>query len=85
MVRKKPIVHVLKQLKEGTKIVENAKRIIMDIPLPLDKEDYEFLKMMNEQNISIKGRFILGNKIIGFFDNGVKSVGSYTLNNPQLE
>lgn len=48
--------------------------IVMDIPLPLDREDYEFLKYMNEENISIKGRFILGNKVIGLFDNGVKSI-----------
>lgn len=77
--------HILRQLKEGTKIIENAERIIMDIPLPLDREDYEFLREMNELNISIKGRFILDNKIIGFFDNGIKSIGSYQLSVPQLE
>lgn len=77
--------HVLKALKEGTKIVENAERIIMDIPLPLDREDYEFLKLMNKENISIKGRFILNDQIIGFFDNGVKSIGTYKLETPQLE
>ena len=65
---------ILRKLKEGTKIIENARMIVMDIPLPLDREDYEFLKYMNEENISIKGRFILGNKVIGIFDNGVKSI-----------
>lgn len=79
------MIFKLRPLKEGTKIVENAKRIIMDIPLPLDREDYEFLKEMNELNISIKGRFILDNRVIGFFDNGVKSIGSYNLETPQLE
>lgn len=73
---------ILRKLKEGTKIVEHAQMIVMDIPLPLDREDYEFLRTMNEENISIKGRFMLGNKIIGFFDNGVKVIGTQT---PQLE
>lgn len=77
--------HILRKLKEDTKIVENAERIIMDIPLPLDREDYEFLKLMNEESISIKGRFLLNNKIVGFFDNGVKSVGTYNIEEPELE
>jgi len=64
----------LRKLREGTKIVHGAPMILMDMYLPLDKEDYEFLKTMHELDISVKGRFILNNKIIGFFDNGVKSV-----------
>jgi len=84
-LRKINKVFKLRKLKESTKIIENAERIVMDIPLPLDREDYEFLKEMHEANISIKGRFILDNRIIGFFDNGVKSVGSYKLETPQLE
>jgi len=76
---------ILRKLKEGTKILENAQRIYMDIPLPLDREDYEFLKLMHEENISIQGRFILGNRIIGFFDNGIKSIGTYIYDTPQLE
>ena len=84
-MKKTSRIFKLRPLKEGTKIIENAERIMMDIPLPLDREDYEFLKEMNEANISIKGRFILDNRIIGFFDNGVKSVGSYNMETPQLE
>lgn len=67
---------ILRKLKDSTKIVENAQMIVMDIPLPLDREDYEFLRTMHDENISIKGRFVLGNKIIGFFDNGVKSISN---------
>lgn len=76
--------HILRKLKEGTKIVENAEIIIMDLQLPLDREDYNFLKLMNEENISIRGRFLMGNRIIGFFNNGVKSIGSYQLETPAL-
>lgn len=67
-------VYKLKALREDTKILENAPRIYIDIPLPLNKEDYEFLKEMNELGISVKGRYILNNKIIAYYDNGVKSV-----------
>ena len=51
----------------------------MDIQLPLNKEDYEFLKQMNELGVSVKGRYILNNKIIAFYDNSVKSVESHGL------
>ena len=74
MDARKPVVLKLRKLKDTTKIIENAHMILMDIPLPLDREDYEFLKTMHECNISIRGRFVLNNKIIGFFDNGVKSI-----------
>jgi len=81
---RRPIRHILRKLKEGTKIIENATRIYMDIPLPLDREDYEFLKLMNEENISIQGRFIYNNRVIGFFDNGIKSIGGQVYDIPKL-
>lgn len=76
---------ILRKLKEQTKIVQNATEIIMDIPLPLDREDYNFLKQMHNMDISVRGRYILDNKIIGFFNNSVKSIGNYNLETPQLE
>ncbi len=66
--------YTLRAIREDTKILENAPRINIDIPLPLDKEDYEFLKEMNKMGISVRGRYILNNQIIGFYDNSVKSV-----------
>ena len=68
------MIYKLKALREDAKILENAPQIYIDIPLPLDREDYEFLKQMNEMGISVKGRYILNNQIIGFYDNGVMSV-----------
>ena len=68
--------YTLKAIREDTKILENAPQINIDIPLPLDKGDYEFLKEMNKMGISVKGRYILNNQIIGFYDNSVKSVES---------
>jgi len=64
----------LRRIKNNTKILTEGLQIEMDMILPLDKEDYEFLKTMNEYDISIKGRFILDNKVIGYFNNGVRIV-----------
>lgn len=83
--RKQVKIPVLKALKQGTKIIQNATEIIMDMQLPLDREDYNFLKEMHNLNISVRGRYILGNKIVGFFNNSIKSIGSYDTDTKQLE
>ena len=83
--RKQVKIPILKKLKAGTKIIQNATEIIMDIQLPLDREDYNFLKEMHNLNISVRGRYILNNQIVGFFNNSIKSISSYDLNKKQLE
>lgn len=64
----------LRKLPEKTKIINNAPVITMDIEVPIGREEYDFLKQMNELGICVRGRFKDGNKILGFYSNGVKSI-----------
>lgn len=72
MDERKPVKLV--KLKEGTKVVENGGLIVMDIKCPMDKGDYEFLKTMHENGISVVGKLISGDTVIAEFHNNVRSV-----------
>ena len=76
-------VHKLIPLKKGTKIVEEGKSIRIDISLPLDRDDYAFLKEMYEMNVDVSGNIVDGEgTVLWSFSNAVRSISS---NTPELE
>ena len=76
-------VHKLVPLKAGTKIVEEGKAIRIDISLPLDRDDYAFLKEMYEMNVDVSGNIVDGEgNVLWTFSNAVRSISS---NTPELE
>ena len=76
-------IHKLIPLKKGTKLVEEGKAIRIDISLPLDRDDYAFLKEMYEMNVDVSGNIVDGEgTILWTFSNAVRSISS---NTPELE
>lgn len=76
-------VHKLIPLKEGTKIVDNGKCITVDIKIPLDRDDYAFLKKMYEMEVDVRGNIVDDEgMILSSFSNAIRSLG---LNQVALE
>ena len=64
----------LEKVKENTKIELNGKRIVRDLRLPLNREDFALLKQLYNEGIDISGNVISDDKIIGTYSNAVRSV-----------
>ena len=69
-------VHKLIPLKDNVKVIENDRAITVDITIPLDREDFNFLKKMYEMDVDVSGR-ILDREgfVVTTFSNAVRSVG----------
>lgn len=73
-------IHKLIPLKSNVKIKENGKRLVIDIMIPLDRDDFEFLKEMYESNVDVSGNIIdAEGMIIQSFSNAVRSIDSNRL------
>lgn len=68
-------VHQLIPLKDNVKIKENGERIVIDITIPLDRDDFAFLKEMYDMNIDVSGNILdREGMIVQSFSNAVRSV-----------
>ncbi len=76
-------VHKLIPLKAGTKIVDNGEAIRIDITLPLDRDDYAFLKEMYDMKVDVSGNIVDGEgMVLWTFSNAIRSISS---NRPELD
>jgi|FLOH01.1.fsa_nt_gi hypothetical protein len=76
-------IHKLVPIKDNVKIKENGKRIVIDIMIPLDRDDFNFLKEMYDMDIDVSGNIINGEgMIVQTFSNAVRSLD---INNRALE
>lgn len=76
-------VHKLIPLKDNVKIIEDGKRIRVNIMIPLDREDFAFLKRMYEMDVDVSGNIIdVEGNVVQTFSNAVRSLG---LNQVELD
>lgn len=75
----------LEKIKDNTKVEIDGKRIIRDLRLPLNREDFAILKKLYEDGIDISGNVVCGDEIIGTYSNAVRSVKFATGEPPPLE